>query len=137
MLSSKDYIQHLLTYPPVGGGWYKALVMPFLKAVEHVEDVEITQIKEKFGSLRLYVSGPEWVMQLAEALEYASELFCEDCGRHNNTYYGMDPLTVVETKAVRGWVRTLCGPCRKAAEIVNRIEGDSYDRNDSQEAVKE
>lgn len=60
-----------------------------------------SQIKEKFGGLRLYMtSGTDEIFDLIEEYEDKSYHICEDCGS--------DQATQNEV----GWVRTLCDPCR-------------------------
>ena len=63
----------------VGEGWH-ALVLELYKLCEQ-HDVTITQIKEKYGSLRFYVAGaPDIVLDAIEAAEKKSETTCELCG---------------------------------------------------------
>jgi hypothetical protein len=60
-----------------------------------------TQVKEKFGTLRFYVSGGDdftnGVIRMAEAM---SSVTCEECGKPGTT-------------SGPGWVRTLCVEHRK------------------------
>jgi len=64
-------------------------------------NVEITQIKEKFGGLRFYYNGGDDVIHgmvsLAENLSYE---ICELCGSTKN---------IMQTE---GWITTLCEDCR-------------------------
>lgn len=82
-----------------GPGWLP-LVLPVLDACE-VAGVEVHQIKEKFGLLRVYTgerpsgSGIGSAIQAAEA---KSATVCEDCGAYGKRRSG-------------GWIRTLCDSC--------------------------
>ena len=65
------------------------------------EDVRIAQIKEKYGSLRLYSYGAsEEIDDLIIEAERESSVTCELCG---------DPAV---TDWDRGWVTTLCEKCK-------------------------
>lgn len=62
--------------------------------------VKFTQIKEKFGGLRLYYNGGDdyvsGLVAMAETMSYKICEFCGDRGYPNN----------------KGWIRTLCDKCR-------------------------
>lgn len=80
-----------------GPGW-KALYEPLVELCKQ-ERVVISQVKEKFGTLRFYVaSAPEHVYDAIEKAERKSAETCEQCGapgkRRND-----------------GWIRTLCDGC--------------------------
>lgn len=63
--------------------------------------VVVTQVKEKFGTLRFYVDGgDEEVFRLIDAAEQKSATICEACGA---------PGTLV----MKGWCSTLCESCRR------------------------
>jgi hypothetical protein len=56
----------------------------------------LTQVKEKYGTLRFYTSGgDDAVERYVEFAEYFSSRLCEDCGAPGNLRGG-------------GWLRTLC-----------------------------
>lgn len=79
-------------------GWSK-LVDPLIEQAEK-EGADILQIKEKFGGLRFYVSGPsELLRQMIDTAELLSYKTCESCGApgemRNSTY----------------WLKTLCDAC--------------------------
>lgn len=96
----------------VGPGWQKELVDPFLEVWRLAPpECEVGQIKEKFATLRVYVSGPEWWQKLADAIEVASEGMCEECGRRGGTWYGKDPETTVVKVTNHGWVKSSCQFC--------------------------
>ena len=67
----------------------------------------ITQIKEKWGYLCMYLNYyVKNVQNKIDALEEKSHNICENCGSTKN----------VTTKAVNGWISTLCDKCRKVNE---------------------
>ena len=83
-----------------GKGWYDLIEVFITKMsvlCEEEDDVEIIQIKEKFGGLRIYCQGgtPE-VFDLIQRTENKSYEICEVCG-NDGTYH--NELT---------WKSTLC-----------------------------
>jgi uncharacterized protein with HEPN domain len=55
------------------------------------------QVKEKYGSLRVFVEGgSDEAMELIDAAETASETICEVCGKPGNI------------QCIRGWDKCLC-----------------------------
>lgn len=72
-------------------------------------DVEVSQIKEKFGTLRFYcvIRGSEAVQdkvqQLIEAIEDKSASICEMCGKPGKGWND-------------GWIYTLCDECYRAVQ---------------------
>lgn len=72
------------------------VVMP-----KRVLQVNVLQVKEKFGTLRFYVRGGNDVVynfiQLAETM---SGVACEDCGAPGK-------------RIGKGWIRTLCPACNE------------------------
>jgi hypothetical protein len=64
--------------------------------------VVAAQVKEKFGGLRFYVdNGNDRIYGLISMAESMSYRICEDCGNPGKS-------------GGRGWIRTLCDPCRDA-----------------------
>jgi hypothetical protein len=106
----------------VGAGWQEKLVDPLLEALEPHEDIEVADIKEKFGTLRIYMGdAPEWAHHLADALEHASETMCEYCGRRHGHSYAQDGYKVtVVTRDTMAWVKTRCNFCRAKDTDANR-----------------
>jgi len=91
-----DYLQFGIE---TGDGWFDLIhnLCVSLKLINFGGN--ITQIKEKFGTLRFYVAGAtdeQW--KLIEQAEEQSEFICEQCGK--------------EGKLIDdGWRYTICGPC--------------------------
>lgn len=66
-----------------------------------VEQVEATQIKEKFGTLRFYYSGGDDYIRGLEAMaDSMSARLCEDCGKPGKT-------------GGKNWIKTQCREHRK------------------------
>lgn len=86
-----------------GDGWYSildALLECITTHIEHSrsDGVFVTQVKEKYGSLRIYTTSSDPVLEayidLAESL---SERTCDVCGRAGT-----------QTVDSRNWIRTRC-----------------------------
>jgi hypothetical protein len=89
-----------------GDGWYDILDK-LLNSIKwhqkdaknynsNYENVQITQIKEKFGTLRFYYfGGDDYISGLVQMAESMSGVMCEDCGNRG-------------TQTDNGWIRTLC-----------------------------
>ena len=98
-------------YDCVGKGWHGLVQAALL--VLAAAGYEPTQIKEKFGLLRIYFARKhdntslvlENVYRVLEALESLSGFVCEQCGCNDGT---------VSTKSSEGgyWILTLCDKCR-------------------------
>jgi len=63
---------------------------------EECEQVEVKQLKEKFGSLRFYYTGgDDYISGLVSMAESMTDITCEECGAPG-------------TQGGTGWVSTLC-----------------------------
>lgn len=86
-----------------GDGWLEIVRAACREIASHGKnsDFRFDQIKEKFGTLRMYHSGggdfAEGVIAMAEAM---SAVTCERCGAPGKPNDG-------------GWISTLCEGCRK------------------------
>lgn len=97
-------------YYECGNGWIalieqaKTIVAQYNLKHPNDEPIKFTQIKEKWGGLRLYINYyvPELTHHL-QALENKSFEICEHCGTNKN----------VKTEYTHGWLMTLCDECRK------------------------
>jgi hypothetical protein len=97
----------------VGDGWAVILNSLFQSIVNYINStnkgtkMQITTIKEKFGTLRVYVYTDHhdpFISGLITATESLSAYICEDCGRQDAKLVGS------------GWKRTLCPTCEKKHE---------------------
>jgi len=88
------------------GRWY---VLP--------DPVGITQIKEKYGSLRIYAYGPAWLQTVIDALEAESAHVCEHCGRRGRV------------RCLFRWYATRCPQCAYTGDYpLTRWEQAALDR---------
>ena len=89
---------------------------------EACTQVIATQVKEKFGTLRFYVSGGDeytyGVIRMAEAM---SSRMCEQCGSPAET-------------GGSGWIHTTCQPCIDKQENERAIHMDQW--NEKKAAAK-
>lgn len=90
----------------VGEGWYPILETLCANIQSHIDwkvkqgkeiaQVEVNQIKEKFGGLRFYYSGgDETISGMVRMAESWADIACEVCG-------------AAGTRRSGGWIRTLC-----------------------------
>lgn len=78
----------------LASGW-GSFVKPLVDECKE-KGYEITQIKEKFGTLRFYVGAvPDEFYDKIDEAERLSSITCYDCGKPGKTYY-------------IGWNLTLC-----------------------------
>lgn len=67
-----------------GDGWYDLLdnLCGAIASYGNVDDVKIDQIKEKFGTLRFYVTGGDRMVDgMIWMAEHMSGYICETCGK--------------------------------------------------------
>jgi len=86
----------------IGEGWHD-LLRTLCEDLSKVAgpDFKFEQIKEKFGTLRIYSSGSnEETNKLIDAAEAASQDICENCGTKEGV--------TLEGR----WIRALCPSCR-------------------------
>jgi len=92
-----------------GPGWWQP-ICELLDKLQTIEDrdkigLEITQIKEKFGGLRVYTNiGTDEIWNLIEEAEARSFTICEFCGKSG------------KLRLNHGWYTTLCDECQKESE---------------------
>lgn len=98
---------YLLGFPD--SGWERLFLLycmhlrPHLLAANHLESFQFTQLKEKYGSMRLYDTGAPnsaYAEGLERIYEYLGTVVCSRCGE----------LTKYETL---GYVEYLCKSCMK------------------------
>jgi hypothetical protein len=67
-----------------------------VKQGQDISQVEVNQIKEKFGGLRFYYSGgDDEISGMVRMAEAWANVACEECGKPGRSRSG-------------GWIRTLC-----------------------------
>jgi len=76
---------------------------PWLKRLVWFPDTgfAVSQVKEKYGTLRFYCTGNNTIFQYTQWAEYLSSVICEECGKPGKLREG-------------GWLRTLCDACQEA-----------------------
>ena len=86
-----------------GEGWYPIIDKLSAKLIEMYGDkIEYAQIKEKFGTMRVYVDLLDKDIKLMDVFGIISEyeamsgIICERCGK---------PASI---RSIRGWLCTLC-----------------------------
>lgn len=99
-----------IDYYECGDGWLplieqaKTIIDKYNLTHPSNEPLKFTQIKEKWGGLRLYLNYyiPE-ISNKIHKIENKSFEFCEHCGNSQN----------IKTENTHGWTMTLCDKCRK------------------------
>lgn len=83
-------------------GWYKLIDELSAAITEVSPKTEATQVKEKYGGLRFYVSFEnKAARKLIDEAEIESYKICETCGSRRGV------------KQTKGWITTLCETCMK------------------------
>ena len=77
----------------VGPGWH-SIVRPLVEYAQ-AHDLNIVQVKEKFGGLRFYSAVDATLSAMVEVAEAQSVKTCEECGNPGKPRGG-------------GWIKTLC-----------------------------
>jgi len=106
-----------------GEGWHQiidelsAKLTDLFNTIPLLNHPNVMQIKEKFGSLRYYISHQppeisEEVHKLISECETKSETVCEQCGQ--------SPANTKQND--RGWLKTLCPSCAAIWLVSNSIE---------------
>lgn len=68
--------------------------------LNNVQQVEVTQIKEKYGKLRFYFNGGDTLIEgMVEFAEEVSGTICEHCGKEGTH------------REIRSWWTTICDKC--------------------------
>lgn len=80
-----------------GEGWAK-LYTPIIEYANK-NHITIMQVKEKFGSLRVYCEYNQHLEQMILEAEKLSSITCEYCGEPG------------KLRNNRGWYKTLCNKC--------------------------
>lgn len=92
-------------------GWYGLIESLCERIGEAPPEFKFTQIKEKFGLLRIYSRGGTVETNgLIDSAENASRWVCEVCGGTNHVSTGGT-----------GWITTLCQGCRAQRESLTKV----------------
>lgn len=87
-------------YADCGKGW-RSLIEPLIDLCE-ANNVEILQIKEKFGELRFYTGNtPAKILDHIDQICEQSREVCENCGLPG------------KIKSTGGWLKCLCEQCTR------------------------
>lgn len=109
-------IHELNVHQLPGPGWIPIVEELHGKLVELDLDYVLDQVKEKFGTLRVYViTAPEVADQardLVDAAQIRSATICEGCGAPG------------ELRETHDWVMTLCDACNAAHEPGRPLPND-------------
>jgi hypothetical protein len=81
-----------------GAGWIDIIDRALDKCLAEDPDFRVFQIKEKFGTMRLYAAGGGDVQKICTEAEEESETTCEQCGAPGVLRGG-------------GWLYTACDGC--------------------------
>src|SRR3990167_9425532 len=98
-MTKKLYTPYELFAIECDKGW-ESLYLPLIALCKE-HNIQITQIKEKYGGLRFYVGyAPDWFYDLVDEAEKKSVTICESCGAPGE---------------IRGtiWYKTLCDKCNE------------------------
>lgn len=89
-------------------GWMP-IIEQLCKSIQHhvdttgMKQVEVVQIKEKFGGLRFYTThADDEVMAMINEAEHKADKTCERCGAEG------------EVRNSKPWIKTLCDKCDEA-----------------------
>lgn len=82
----------------VGAGWHPLLDELHAELAAADPDYQTIQVKEKFGTLRVYVYGLPATDAIIDHYEERSRSICENCGQPGRPRPG-------------GWVKTFCDEC--------------------------
>ena len=109
-MKKKLYTPFELFGVEVHKGWWP-LIEPIYNRIQQLNvegaGIEITQIKEKWGELCIYVSSaPDEIYEMIREAEELSIHICEDCGQPAERVW-----------STTGWIYTLCPDCLAERKI--------------------
>ena len=84
-----------------GDGWFDLIYQACVGVMQEDNRAYFTQIKEKFGGLRLYACANPKAYEVLTKAEKESYNICEICGSEENV------------TSEGSWIKTLCGVCRR------------------------
>ena len=89
-------------WPECDDGWYELIDRTFYKLQSLDVPLFFTQIKEKYGELRIYLSGSDAAFNITDEAEDESHRICELCGNPGKMCGN------------HSWWKTLCHTCAEA-----------------------
>ena len=96
MIKITQFKKHYKKYFPTGEGWRPLIEKLVDDIIKIDKKVVVSQVKEKFGTLRFYIyGGNDEVHDLIYKAEIKSETTCEQCGKRGKL-------------RGKGWLVTLC-----------------------------
>ena len=115
-----DYNYEFTNYDDIATGWrigFGEFLLEDLREAlvktNYLDKFRFTQIKEKYGSLRMYTNGnPEEVYDIIQKYEFISEYICYKCGSPH--------ACVVDDY---GWYLPLCKDCWDKANKLREEKG--------------
>lgn len=105
-----------------GDGWYDLIKEACRKIVEACPEATMTQVKEKYGDLRLYHAGNDQSYKVEDWACRESTKICEVCGKLGKT--------LTTSGDDYGWYSTLCP---EHAEKLGYIQWIKDEENDEEE----
>lgn len=105
----KDFPTLNFTYCECGDGWYDLIHMAAEEMINRSKkdnkEYKFSQIKEKFGGLRLYFAPyNEYLFGYLRALEDISYMICEVTGKKGK----LRTKKIVNGEIINAWMQTLC-----------------------------
>ena len=83
-----------------GDGWFNIIDNLCHAIYTRKNDVQVAQVKQKYGSLRFYIDGgDDYVEGLIRMAELMSAVTCEECGDTGK-------------QNSKGWITAKCEACR-------------------------
>lgn len=92
----------------VGPGWRFLLDVLEYHLERCEEEIDVLQVKEKFGGLRFYIAGGFEMQHVVDLVENMSFYICEKCGKPGH----------LDTSSY--WYKTLCTECSATRSLTRQ-----------------